>query len=192
MVPLDINPEGEKEGIISSQPQASNSNKSIEGKKIISTSLGLLLIVAVIAAAIFVINNVQKYRVKSYDKKIGVQNSEILNMGDLQVKAEAIFGQVQNLQNLWDSRTLWSNVMKEFDSTMIANNKVDAMSVDSGGKLHIKGTSNSLNTLAKLLSSFENNSKFSNVSLISANVVSNSVNFDIEMNFSPSLLEAKK
>jgi hypothetical protein len=111
-------------------------------------------------------------------------------MKETQDKAEAVYGQIKNLETLWQSRTIWSNLMKELSKTMIAGNKIDALSIEGGGKLHLKGSSSSLYSLAKLISSFENNNQFSNIKLISANVAGNLVSYDIEMNYSTSLLQS--
>jgi hypothetical protein len=190
MAQLDINPDGEKQGIIQSHPQVPKLNKPIETKAITNSAVAILVLFVFISLALLGTNLIQKSRINSYNSKINDQKNQLANLSDTQKKAEALYGQVQNLQSLWSSRIYFSNAMKDISSNVISGNKIDQMSVDNTGKLHIKGTSNSMQSLAKLMSSFENNSKYSGVSLNSTNISGSTVAFDIQLNFSPSLLHS--
>ena len=188
---LDINPEGEKEGIIQAKPSIPKLKSPIKLGQITVIAFLAVAIFAVAAFLIFSANQTQKLRINSFEKKISTADQELANLKDLDQKSQALYGQVKNLQSLWSQRSLWSNAIQELAKTMTKNSKIDTISFDQG-VIVMNGRTNSLSSLAKLITSLEQNNNFSQPQLTALGFAQGSVTFNLKMNFSPSLLAPAK
>ena len=188
MARLDINPEGEKEGIISTKPKVPKLKSPIKVGQITKVAVFVVAVVIIATFLIFALAQTQNARIKYYDNKISVQDAELVNLADVKTEAEAVYGQVNNLQGLWTGRNFWSNVMKELSTTITKNSKIESISLQETGVINLSGATNSLTSLAKLMTSLEQNKNFSSVKLITLGFEGGTITFDLKFDFSSTLL----
>ena len=192
MARLDINPAGEKQGLIPTNPQVPQLKPTLKVDTIVRYSLMVVGIFVVAAILLFGFNLTQKTRIKSFQNKISQSDQELAQNAKLNQEAEAVFGQVENLQSLWSKRTLWSNLLSEISSTISKSTKINSFAVDEKGQLSLTGKVDSLSSLARTITSLENNDNFSAINLTSMRFAHPGINFEITMNFSESLLSGEK
>ena len=71
---------------------------------------------------------------------------------------------------------------------MTKNSKIEAISMQSMGTIGLSGATSSLSSLARLMTSLEQNENFSSVQLTDISYEGNTITFDLEFGFSPTLL----
>lgn len=191
MAQLDINPAGNKEGSNLSNPQVPQLKPTVQVNTIVRYCILIGLIFVIAGAILFGLNLMKKSNIKSSENKINQAEQTISQNAALNQQAEAVFAQVQNLQKLWDQRAIWSNLLNEISKTVSKTTKIDSISLDDSNKLTIIGRVDTMSSLAVTLTSFEDDSNFSNVNLNSINFTDNNINFELISDISPSLLSVK-
>lgn len=188
MAKLDINPEGESQGIISAKTKVPKLKSPVKMGQVTGVAVYIVAIVVIVTFLIFALVQTQNARIRYYDNKISAQDSELANLADVETQADAIYGQVNNLQSLWAGRNFWSNVMKELSSTVTKNSKIEAVSLQEIGTIDLSGATSSLASLAKLMTSLEQNKSFSSVQLTEVGFENGTITFNLKFGFSPTLL----
>ena len=187
MARLDINPEGESQGIISAKPKVPKLKSPIKVGQITGVVIFIVVIVVIATFLIFAAVQTQNARIKYYNNKITEKNAELDGLEDINQKAEAIYGQINNLESLWSQKSLWSKVMKELSTTMTKNSKIESLSLGEGA-IDLNGVTNSLTSLAKLMTSLEQNKNFSSVKLTAVGFEGGMITFNLNFGFSSTLL----
>ncbi len=187
MTKLDINPEGENQGIISSKTKVPKLKSPIKMGQVTGVAVYIVAIIVIAAFLIFVLVQTQNARIRYYNNKISEKNAELDSLKDVNEQAEAIYGQINNLEGLWSQKNLWSNVMKELSTTMVKDSKIGSLSLEEG-VIDLNGTAKSLTSLAKLMTSLEQNKNFSSVKLTAVGFEGGVITFNLKLGFSPTLL----
>jgi hypothetical protein len=87
--------------------------------------------------------------------------------GELAV-AKSFQAQAMNIQNLMDGHVRWDLLIDEISQTTYKFSKTFRINMETTGKIHIEGITNSYTDLGKLLLAFETSDDYTAVDLLSS------------------------
>lgn len=136
-------------------------------------SLFAWLLVIIIVIEVLILGGfllLKKSQAASFEKQITQAQNKLNNgeLKDLNEKAEKLQKAVSNLKTALGSKVYYSSFLSQIKSTTLKNSRYTSISVDENNSARIDGVTKSYNDLAKILTSFSKNSRFSNVKLVSS------------------------
>lgn len=161
---------------------------------IISIAIALTLIFVIIAVVLYITTRAKQAKLNKTNQEITQVNSQIDAKPDLEKAITAIYGQVNNLDDVLAKRTFWSNFLNEISNKNTLKNQYLSVNAQDLNKIQISGRASDLVAVAYITKSFQNSKFFSNVTLTNANketigtTAQPSVVFNLQMSMSQTLL----